>query len=85
MAFVQVGARTDVGLVRRLNEDSVLVGERIWAVADGMGGHAAGDVASAITTEQLAAIDHPELVPEAVVAALLQANDLILTLSLIHI
>ena len=48
-------SRTHVGLRRKVNEDSVLVRtERgLWAVADGMGGHEAGDVASAKVTEAL--------------------------------
>jgi len=48
-------SRTDVGLRRKVNEDSILVRtERgLWAVADGMGGHEAGDVASAMVTEAL--------------------------------
>jgi serine/threonine protein phosphatase Stp1 len=51
-------ARTHVGLVRKLNEDSVLNGasQRVWAVADGMGGHDAGEIASAMITEALGAI-----------------------------
>ena len=51
-------SRTHVGLRRKVNEDSMLVRtERgLWAVADGMGGHEAGDVASAMVTEALAAL-----------------------------
>lgn len=68
--------RTDVGRVRRLNEDSVLVGDRIWAVADGMGGHAAGDVASRMAIEMLAVLDgSPELRPADIVSAIRTANE----------
>lgn len=51
-------SRTHVGLRRKVNEDSVLVKtERgLWAVADGMGGHEAGDVASAMVTDALRAL-----------------------------
>jgi serine/threonine protein phosphatase PrpC len=52
---VTVGAQTDVGRVRQGNEDSYLLEPPIYAVADGMGGHIAGDVASATAVEVIAA------------------------------
>lgn len=51
-------AGTHVGHRRAINEDAILAVPEagIWAVSDGMGGHTAGDVASQIVTEALAAI-----------------------------
>lgn len=46
-----VAAKTDVGRVRQGNEDSYLVKEPLFAVADGMGGHIAGDIASATAVD----------------------------------
>jgi serine/threonine protein phosphatase PrpC len=48
--------RSDIGKRRAVNEDSVLVGPPVFAVADGMGGHAAGDKASAAVVERLASL-----------------------------
>lgn len=50
-----VGQGTDRGLRRQLNEDSLLVAPPLFAVADGMGGHEAGEVASRICVETLQA------------------------------
>lgn len=50
---LDVGAATDRGLVRELNEDSYLAREPVFAVADGMGGHEAGEVASRLCIEAL--------------------------------
>jgi serine/threonine protein phosphatase PrpC len=47
------GFATDRGLRRELNEDSLIAAEPVFAVADGMGGHAAGEVASGICVRTL--------------------------------
>ena len=77
MPYVTVGASSDVGRVRELNEDSIYVGTHVWAVADGMGGHAAGDVASALATQALRTIDHEGLAVEELLATINVANDTI--------
>lgn len=57
-------AQSNVGLVRQGNEDSGYAGPRLLVVADGMGGHAAGEVASAVTVEALAVLDGPGPAPD---------------------
>ncbi len=54
----QSAGRTDTGKVRRRNEDAILVRDEagLWVVADGLGGHAAGDYASGMIVERLAAL-----------------------------
>ncbi len=49
---LQHGAATDVGRVREVNEDSYLAAPPVFVVADGMGGHEGGDVASGIVVEE---------------------------------
>lgn len=72
---LRAGAATDVGRVRDHNEDSLLVTASVFAVADGMGGHAAGEVASRIVTETLEELaERDRIVPDDIVAALALAN-----------
>ena len=53
-------ARSDRGLVRANNEDSFYAGPRLLALADGMGGHAAGEVASQLVIQALRTLDDDE-------------------------
>lgn len=57
---LRYAARSDRGLVRANNEDSVYAGARLLALADGMGGHAAGEVASQLVVAALAHLDDDE-------------------------
>ncbi|HZD02930.1 MAG TPA: Stp1/IreP family PP2C-type Ser/Thr phosphatase [Actinomycetes bacterium] len=76
-------AATDVGLVRPSNEDSYLCGTTVVAVADGLGGHQAGEVASAIAIEPVGALDErtfatPEEAREALVGAIREGNQAVI-------
>jgi protein phosphatase len=52
--MIQFCGRTDVGRRRQRNEDSILVGDGMLVVCDGMGGHQAGDVASRLAVDTIA-------------------------------
>lgn len=85
---MRVGFRTHAGRVRMVNEDSLLVDEQLglFIVADGLGGHNAGDVASSIAVQEIARRIREGLAAGRNPVAVLQqsvtaANDVILTLS----
>jgi PPM family protein phosphatase len=54
---LRYSARSDVGLLREINEDSGYAGPRLLVIADGVGGHAAGEVASSVAVGVLATLD----------------------------
>ena len=73
-AVTTFGSRTDVGCVRDHNEDSLVVAPPLFAVADGMGGHAAGEVASEIAVNVLAELAPKDLDGTALEHAVEEAN-----------
>jgi protein phosphatase len=82
MAELRWGAATDTGRVRTANEDSLVAVATVFAVADGMGGHAAGEVASSVALEALQASLAQPVTLAGVVEAVRRANEAVFRRSL---
>ena len=78
MTRLRAGAATDTGRVRSNNEDNLLVSERLFAVADGMGGHSAGEVASQVAIDTLRVAFNGDPTVDGLVDAVRRANDAVL-------
>jgi len=74
---ITYGAVTHVGQVRTGNEDSLLADNNVFMVADGMGGHNAGEVASLMAVEQLREAASGIIAETDLVQALVHANEVI--------
>jgi PPM family protein phosphatase len=75
VAALRWGAATDVGRSRSLNEDALLAVAPVFAVADGMGGHAAGEVASQIAVDLMGALANTnDVTGDAMVHTVQEAN-----------
>lgn len=75
---LQVGTATSLGRVRVNNEDAWLAGESVFAVADGMGGHEAGEIAAHLAIDTLKHSHLDLTVPENLESVVRQANEVVL-------
>ena len=80
---LSVSVATDLGKVRKVNEDSLLAANRLFLVADGMGGHSFGDRASqsVVSTFSAVAAADTTLTPELVVQTIHSANEAVVAMT----
>jgi protein phosphatase len=84
MMELRFAAATSVGRVREVNEDSWLARDGLFVVADGMGGHAAGELAGSLAVEVMGQLDvDGRLETSGITSSIRRANEVILRRSLI--
>jgi len=72
------GARSDIGRLRKRNEDAYLLKDGLFVVADGMGGHRGGDVASNLALETIESATSPKFTLQELVDEIKNANHAVL-------
>jgi serine/threonine protein phosphatase PrpC len=75
---IRVGVRSDIGRLRQRNEDAYLVKDSLFVVADGMGGHRGGDVASTLALETIESGAPAEVTLEDLVQDIKRANQAVM-------
>ncbi len=76
---MEIGSKTDRGMIRELNEDALGYHQQLFVIADGMGGHEAGEIASALAVETILNLEAGEPTLANLEKLILKANEAILS------